>query len=45
MTRAIAAAVVYFALAFAAGFVLGTVRVMLVGPRIGEIAAVLIECR
>ncbi|MFZ4573795.1 MAG: hypothetical protein ACOYN0_05315 [Phycisphaerales bacterium] len=37
-------ATLYFALTFAAGFVLGTVRVLFVAPRVGEVAAVLIEC-
>lgn len=34
---------VYFALVFAVGFVLGTLRVLVVIPRLGETAAVLIE--
>ena len=37
------AAVVYFVLVFAAGFVLGTIRVLLVAPRWGELLAVLLE--
>ena len=37
------AAVVYFALVFAVGFVLGTIRVLLVAPRWGELPAVLLE--
>lgn len=36
-------AVVYFALAFAAGFVLGPIRMFVLTPRIGAVAAVLIE--
>lgn len=36
-------AVVYFALAFAAGFVLGPVRMFVLTPRVGPVAAVLIE--
>lgn len=37
-------ALLYFALTFATGFVLGSIRVLLVAPRTGEVAAVLIEC-
>ncbi len=37
-------AVLYFALTFAVGFVLGAVRMLIVVPRVGEVAAVLIEC-
>jgi hypothetical protein len=37
------AAAVYFALVFAAGFALGTVRVLAVAPCFGELAAVLCE--
>jgi hypothetical protein len=33
----------YFAVVFTCGFVLGTVRVLLVAPRVGETAAVLLE--
>ena len=43
MTRAIAAGVLYFLLVFAAGFALGMIRVLVLLPRISEIAAVLIE--
>lgn len=41
--RAAAAGAVYFLVLFAAGFVLGALRVLLVAPRLGEIAAVLLE--
>lgn len=41
--RAIIAAVLYFALVFAAGFALGTVRTLLVAPRLGNEGAVLAE--
>lgn len=37
------AAIVYFALAFTAGFLLGPVRVLLIAPRWGELLAVLLE--
>jgi len=37
-------AVLYFALTFAAGFLLGTFRTLVLAPRVGEVAAVLIEC-
>jgi hypothetical protein len=43
MKNAVKAAVAYFVIVFAIGFVLGTVRVLLVIPRVGPSAAVLIE--
>lgn len=39
----IVAALLYFALVFAAGFALGAVRTLVVVPRIGGMAAVLLE--
>ncbi|MBX9737206.1 MAG: hypothetical protein K2X32_09800 [Phycisphaerales bacterium] len=36
-------ALLYFALTFAVGFVLGSIRTLLLVPRVGEVAAVLIE--
>ncbi|MDH7975246.1 hypothetical protein QH494_23930 [Sphingomonas sp. AR_OL41] len=43
MTRIIAAALAYFATVFGLRFLLGTLRVLFVIPRIGETAAVLLE--
>lgn len=43
MPTAVAAAVLYFALVFGAGFVLGVVRVGVLVPRLGETAAVAME--
>ncbi|MGE0225999.1 MAG: hypothetical protein AB7F35_27550 [Acetobacteraceae bacterium] len=41
--RSVLAALPYFLLVFAAGFALGPVRVLLLEPRIGPFAAVLVE--
>lgn len=43
MGRAVLAGLAYFAVVFALGFVLGSVRVLLVAPAMGEFIAVLIE--
>ena len=43
MSKAVAAGVVYFALVFAAGFVLGALRVTALEPRLGGLAAVAVE--
>lgn len=43
MAAALRAGAVYFAIVFAVGFVLGTIRVLVVIPRFGETNAVLIE--
>lgn len=43
MTQIIKAALAYFVTVFGLGFVLGTLRVLFVIPRIGETAAVLLE--
>ena len=37
------AAVAYFAIVFAAGFLLGTIRTVVLAPRLGPFAAVLVE--
>lgn len=42
--RAVGAGLVYFALTFAAGFALGTIRTLAISPRVGELAAVIVEC-
>jgi hypothetical protein len=43
MAAALKAGVSYFALVYLAGFILGTVRVLLIAPCLGETAAVLLE--
>lgn len=43
MLRAAKAGAVYFASVFAAGFLLGAARILLLLPRLGETAAVLLE--
>lgn len=43
MRRAVIAGAVYFLLVFAVGFALGTFRVLVLLPWIGELAAVLLE--
>lgn len=43
MNRPFTAATVYFLALFALGFLLGTIRVLFVSPRIGELAATLLE--
>lgn len=40
---AVRAGAIYFALVFAAGFVLGPIRVLVLAPRMGELGAVLVE--
>lgn len=41
--RILAAAVLYFAIVFGTGFLLGPIRVLIVAPQVGERVAVLLE--
>ncbi len=41
--RAVLAGVLYFGLVFALGFILGTLRVLVLEPRLGSTGAVLLE--
>lgn len=41
--KSVAAGAVYFAIVFACAFAVGTVRVLVIAPRIGDISAVLLE--
>ena len=43
LIAALTAGAAYFAVVFLVGFVLGTMRVLVVAPRLGDVAAVLIE--
>ena len=43
MTSPLKSGAFYFALVFAAGFVLGAIRTLLLAPRVGDLAAVAIE--
>ena len=43
MRAALKAGTAYFAIVYAVGFLLGTVRVLLLSPLVGETAAVLVE--
>ena len=43
MARAIVGGFLYFLIVFGAGFLLGTLRILVLAPRVGETAAVLIE--
>ena len=43
LSRMLAAAAAYFVTIFAAGFVLGVLRTLVVAPRLGDVAAVVVE--
>lgn len=43
MSRALVAGTVYFLALFILGFALGTIRVLLIAPRVGELAATIAE--
>ena len=43
MTAVLKAGTIYFAIVYAIGFLLGTVRVLVLSPRVGETTAVLFE--
>jgi hypothetical protein len=43
MLKAVTAGLLYVAIVFAVGFALGTLRTLVVAPRVGEVAAVAIE--
>ena len=43
MSKALTAGIAYFAIIFGLGFLLGTVRVLLLAPRLGDNAGTLIE--
>ena len=43
MQSALKAGIFYFATVFAVGFALGTIRVLTIVPRVGEMVAIVIE--
>ena len=44
MYAALKAGLAYFALVFGAGFLLGAIRTTALAPRLGDVAAVTLEC-